>query len=238
MKILLTGSTQGIGEAIYNTLKIKHDITVINRRSCSDKEIICDLSDIEAVKQLCCRIASEEWDVLINNAGGSFPIKFECLSVEDIHRIMDLNFTAPVMLMQAVLPHMENKRFGRIINISSVTAKSPVPYLHIYSAAKSALNSLTQSLSLYYAEKNICINSICPGSVRTQSSIEGRQEISRLKNEESDLNNYQEEMIHTNGIGHLLEPTDIANFVEYLLSDGGNCIMGQTINICGNMELN
>ena len=238
MKILLTGSTQGIGKAIFDRLCNKHEVYTINRRSSNCNEYICDLSDIDAVNNLCNEISNESWDVLINNAGGSFPCEFEKLTPNDIQDRINLNFIAPLLIMQAVLPKMKSNGFGRIINISSVTSKSPVPYLHVYGAAKSALDSLTKSLSLYYSNMNICINSICPGSVNTDSSIIGRNEISRLRFSEEAIEEYQNNMIAENGLGRMLKPNEIADMVEFLLSSAGECITGQTINVCGNMEMN
>lgn len=238
MKILLTGSSQGIGKAIYEKLITEHEVYTINRCDCGDNNFLCDLSDIAAVTALCKDIGKENWDVLINNAGGSFPCAFENLTASDVQNRLNLNFVAPVLLMQVVLPKMKENGFGRVINISSVTAKSPVPYIHIYGAAKSALNSMTKSLSLYYMDSNICINSICPGSVDTITSVEGRKEISRLRfgNELAEV--YQDNMVANNGIGRMLQPIEIANMVEFLLSSSANCITGQTINVCGNMEMN
>lgn len=235
MKILLTGSTRGIGKAIYDALKDEHDVWVIDRHEVR-RGYCCDLSKLDSVTALCETIKDEKFDAVINNAGGSYPIAFEKLTLEDVVERMNLNFLSPVLIMQAVLPGMKDRKFGKIINISSVTAKTPVPYLHVYSAAKSALDSMTRSLAVYYADCNVCINSILPGSVDTQSSVEGRKVISELRGCSDE--EYQDAMISNNGLGRLVRTDEVAQMVVYLLSDGGNCITGQRFNLCGNMEMN
>lgn len=235
MKLLITGTTRGIGKSIYDILKKEHDVYTVNRHP-DTSTYNCDLSDLDAVEKLCEDIRKEEFDIIINNAGGSFPVPFESLSRNDIIERINLNFIAPVLIMQAVLPGMKQRGYGRIINISSVTAKTPVPYLHIYGAAKSALDSLTKSLSIYYSGCNICINSICPGCVETESSVEGRLEISRLRGESAEL--YQKKLIGLTGLNRMLMPEEISDLVKFLLCPSGDCISGQVINICGTMEIN
>lgn len=236
MKILITGSTQGIGKQIYDDLKENNEVFTINRKKLGENNFVCDLTNLQEVENLCKQLKKHDFDVLINNAGGSYPKRFEDLSVEDIVDRVNLNFISPLLIIQSVIENMKTKKFGRIINISSVTAKTPVPYLHIYSSAKSALNSLSESLAKYYTGMNITINSICPGAVATNSSIEGRKVISKLKNMQ--LDDYQANMVNSTGLGRLLSTNEISNFVQYLISDKGTCFNGQSFNVCGLMEVN
>lgn len=236
MRILLTGTTQGIGKVLEDRLSIKHQIITVNRREYrSSNNIICDLSDLEQVELLCQKIKKLKIDALINNAGGSTPISFEELSTHDITKRMNLNFVAPVMIMQAVIPYMKKQGSGRIINISSTTAKTPVPYIHIYGAAKAALDNIVKSTALYYAETGILINSILPGAVRTDTANENRQILSKLHGDEKE--SYQNTLESATGLGRMVEPEEIADIVEFLLSEKSRCIYGQTINTCGIMEV-
>ena len=236
MKILITGSSQGIGKKIFEDLKEQNEVYTINRTDTGKNNFICDLSNLQEVQHLCNQLRNYHFDVLINNAGGSYPKKFEDLTVEDITKRINLNFISPLLIIQSVVEKMKINKFGRIINISSVAAKTPVPYLHIYSSAKSALNSLTKSLAKCYKNLNITINSICPGAVETNSSIEGRKVISKFNNMEMD--EYQLSMINSTGLGRLLDCSEISNFVQFLISDKGSCFNGQSFNICGLMEVN
>lgn len=236
MRILLTGTTQGIGRTIEQRLVLEHDVFTVNRRSCSSKNnLICDLTDLKQVELLCEKIKGMEFDALINNAGGSSPIPFEKLTTQDIIERVNLNFIAPVMIMQAVLPIMKQKGAGRIINISSTTSKTPVPYIHIYGAAKAALDNFMRSAAIYYAETGVLINSVCPGAVQTDTATENRKILSKLNGNESET--YQNNLVSATGLGRLIAPEDIANIIEFLLSEKSRCIFGQAINTCGIMEV-
>lgn len=233
---LITGTTQGIGKAIKKSMKDNYYIIAINRKSDDsvDENIICDLSRKEEIERISKEIQKCHIDILINNAGGSLPCKFSDLKLETIIKDINLNFIAPTLLMQGVLPGMIRKGYGKILNISSISAKAPTPYLHIYSAAKSALDSLTISCAKEYGERNISINSICPGAVDTPVSIKGRQQISVYK--EMNREDYQKSMIKATGLGRMVSTEEVADLVSFLISDKASAISGQTINICGTLE--
>ncbi len=238
MNILITGTTQGIGREIKNTLirdNTENTVYTVNRRDTGKNNFLYDLSDLEQVSQLCKVISGCSIDILINNAGGSEPLQFEDLTADEITYRMNLNFVSPVLLMQAVLPHMQSNHFGRIINISSVTGKTPVPYLHIYGAAKAALDNVVKSTAMYYGDLGITINCICPGSVKTNTAEINRKKISVLHGMFED--EYQFEMQKKNGIGRMLDPKDVASVVRFLVSPGAGSINGQSINVCGTMEV-
>lgn len=243
MNVLLTGTTKGIGLAILKKLSSQgNKCTVINRspvlncEECNMKKWNYDLSDLSQIEEVCNKIANEgEFEVLINNAGAGTPCEFEKLTIDQINKEINLNLKAPMMLIKAVLPYMKQIRFGRIVNISSITGKRGTPYLFTYSAAKAGLNSLTQSLAGYLRNTGITINSICPGGVETQTSILGRSEISKLLNYDDD--EYQKSMVDKMGLGRLIKPEEVADFVSYLVEVNHEVITGQSINVCGNMEV-
>lgn len=242
MKVLLTGGNKGIGKAILNDLvKENYEIILVGRHI-GKKEyakdicfLECDLSNIKDVTRLCEIISNEKINILINNAGCGKPIDFEKLTIEQINYELNLNFISHVLLMQAVLPYMKQSSFGRIINISSISGKQGTPYLETYSAAKAALNSVTQSLAKNLLEKGITINAICPGGVKTDMSCEGRENISKLMNLEG--RTYEKSMIDNIGIGRLISPEEISKIVMFLIDKNISYISGQCFNICGALEL-
>ena len=127
------------------------------------------------------------------------------------------------------------KKYGRIINISSISSKRGTPYLYTYSATKAALDSLTQSIASTASNYGFTINSICPGGIDTNMSINGRIEISNLKNMKD--NEYQNGMINEMCLGKLIPTKSVVYLIDYLLSEEANCISGQSINICGALEV-
>lgn len=173
--------------------------------------------------------------MLINNAGSGTPSEFTDISIQDIKKEININFISPMLLIQAVIKNMKKKCFGRIVNISSISGKEGTPFLFTYSASKSALNSLTQSLAKVYTKHGILINAISPGGINTDMSIEGRKKISKLYNLEE--TEYQNIMLQKMGFNELIEPDAVANMVRLMISQDFNYISGQNINICGALEL-
>lgn len=241
MRVLLTGASTGIGKAILTALLTEgHSITVVGRNKPEATHVdfvACDLSNESEVQALCQDLKGNHrtFDALINNAGGGLPARFEDLEIKDTEKCMMLNFHAPLFLIQAVLPKMVGQHHGRIINISSVSARRGTPYLFGYSAAKSALNSLTQSLSRTYSRHGISVNSVCPGGIDTEMSHLGREKISEFMRLES--TEYEKRMQEMMGLGSLIPPDAVASTVTYLLKQESAAITGQCINICGNLEL-
>lgn len=239
-RMLITGTTQGIGYSIFNRFKNDYEIITINRRrldgkGINGKDYICDLSDIEAIKSVALQIAKEKIDVLINNAGGGEPVHFLDMKVDDLVGCTNLNYHAPVLLMQAVINGMKERKYGRIINISSIASKSPRPLIPHYGAAKSALEKFSSSMAVYYGESGININCICPGGVNTDTSIRNRQQMAMLSGLEKNF--YNNSMVDKNGLGRMVSPDEVVDLVEFLLSDKAAAISGQVINLCGTKEV-
>lgn len=233
--MLLTGTTQGLGNEIYEQFKHTYDITTINRRGFVGNNLICDLSNIEEVCSLTQYVKNMEFDVLINNAGGAEPVLFEELTQKELCLSTNLNYHSPVLLMQAVIDGMLKRNYGRIINISSIAAKSPRPLIPHYGAAKSALEKFSSSMAVAYGETGVTINCICPGGINTKTSIDNRRKMALLNGLSDSF--YNDEIKSKNGLGRMIEPIEVVKMIEYLLSDEANVISGQTINICGVREV-
>lgn len=241
MRVLLTGGSKGIGAAILKKLiSDGHNCIVVSRSDILDIESQLlevwkyDLSNIEDIKQICERVKHVKIEILINNAGGGLPCKLEDVTADMVQMEINLNLIAPLMLMQGTLPSMKNAGFGRIINISSITAKRGTPFLFSYSAAKAGLNSITQSIARSIDNTNVTVNAICPGGVETNMGVKVRRMISSLLDHDQDF--YQENMIQSMGLRRLIHPTEIASLVTYLMSKESGFITGQCINACGALE--
>lgn len=146
-----------------------------------------------------------------------------------------LNFIAPLLLIKTFYPKMINKKYSRIINISSISSKRGTPFLYVYSSAKAALDSLTQSVASTMKTNGFTINSICPGGIDTKMSVEGRKKISSSLGLSPE--NYQNRMIDGMNLNSLISTEEVANLVEFLISPLANSISGQAINICGTLEV-
>jgi len=168
-------------------------------------------------------------DILINNVGigvGGGPVELE---EEDWDRVMRTNLTAMYLTCKYVLPHMEKRESGAIVNISSRAAVRFQPYpMLVYSASKGGVNSLTQSIAMQYAHQGIRSNAIMPGLIRTPMAIEGvsaglgidKDDLIRLRNAGVPMN-------------HMGEAWDVAHAALFLASDEAKFITGVVLPVDG-----
>jgi len=155
-------------------------------------------------------------DICVTNAGGPPAKKFDDTSVEDWRSAVDLNFMSAVYFARAVLPHMKERRWGRLIAISSVAVLQPVDGLILSNASRSAVRGLVKSLSNEYAPHNVLVNNVCPGYTATE----------RLKK----LNVHPEAQIP---MGRVATPEEFANLVVFLASERASYITGVSIPVDG-----
>ena len=235
MKMLITGTTQGIGKSLFERFKDCYEITTVNRRPFQGNNIICDLSDLTQTRQLCSVLSEEPFDVLINNAGGAEPVFFEDMEAETLLACTNLNFHAPVLLMKSLLEGMKQRRYGRVVNISSIASKSPRTLIPHYGAAKAALEAFSKSLAVYYSDCHITINCVCPGGVETDVSLANRERMALLQGKEPEFLNRS--ISTSNGLGRMVQKKEVVDLVQFLISDNATAISGQTINICGTTEV-
>ena len=229
--MLITGTTQGIGYQLYKYYKDKYNIITINRQDIGDNNYVCDLSNMNEVRELISQIASINVDILINNAGGASPVHFLDMTIDELIAVSTLNYHTPILLMQAVINGMVNRGYGKIINISSIGSKSPRPLIAHYGAAKSALEKFSSSIAVAYGGTGVSVNCICPGGINTKTSIENRKKMAELLNLEKSHFNLQ--MAEKNGLGHLIDPQKVVEMVDFLLNDDTATISGQMFVVSG-----
>lgn len=155
-------------------------------------------------------------DICVTNAGGPPAKKFADTTIDDWRSAVDLNFISTIHFARAVLPHMKERRWGRLIAISSVAVLQPVDGLILSNAARSAVRGLLKSLSNEYAPHNVLVNNVCPGYTATE----------RLQK----LNVHPEAQIP---LGRVATPEEFANLVVFLASDRASYITGVSIPVDG-----
>jgi 3-oxoacyl-[acyl-carrier protein] reductase len=155
-------------------------------------------------------------DICVTNAGGPPAKKFVDTSLDDWKSAVDLSFMSAVYFARAVLPHMKEQRWGRLIAISSVAVLQPVDGLILSNAARSAVRGLVKSLSNEYAPYNVLVNNVCPGYTATE----------RLQK----LGVHPEAQIP---LGRVATPEEFANLVVFLASDRASYITGVSIPVDG-----
>lgn len=181
-KVLITGASRGIGEAIarefatngYHVfLTCAHSKDMLFKlRETLEREykipcdaFLCDMGDYAAVEALFAKLP--DLDVLINNAGVSYFGLLSDMSVEDWHRILNVNLNACFYTCKLAIPSMVRRQEGRILNISSIWGSSGASMETAYSAAKGGMNALTKALAKELAPSNIQVNALAPGVIDT-----------------------------------------------------------------------
>jgi len=185
MKVsLVTGASSGLGRAlakllckkghiVYSTARRKEKLLELQEECSKEKGEIRiidgDLLDSKfrgtLIKQIITR--ARHIDYLFNNAGYGTLIHFEHQTLEDIEKMVGLNFIAVTDLARLVLPHMKKAKKGRIINISSVAAFDPPPYFAIYNATKFALYGFTKSLRYELKNTGVSTSVVFPSRMKT-----------------------------------------------------------------------
>ena len=233
--VLITGSSSGIGASIAE--KFAEQEANVGIHYCNNKEgafILAEkLRKITKVKVYQLDFLSDNLDiiykfvkdfgcidVLVNNAGIMSPVSIFNMSIKDYDNTFKINSRAPFILSRDAYKYMKEKKFGRIINISSFVinyGRGRNDSIH-YAASKATLEVLTIGLAKLGAKHNVLVNAIRPGIIKTrlQENRDNLQE--RIK------------MIPVQKIGKV---EDISNFVIYLASEKGNFITGQIFSVTG-----
>lgn len=161
---LVTGGSSGIGRATVDVFRA-HGWKV---HSFSRREGV-DITDASAVAAAVGRVMEEEGriDALVNNAGFGIFGAAEEASMDEVRRLMEVNFVAAASLVQTVLPQMRRQGGGRIVNVASLAASFPLPYQSFYSASKAALLAWTRALDGEVSRFGVRAVAVCPGDVRT-----------------------------------------------------------------------
>jgi 3-oxoacyl-[acyl-carrier protein] reductase len=213
--VFITGASRGIGKAIGERFEREGYLIVAPGRA----EL--DLSSVDSVKAYLSRNSGLQADVLINNAGENKVNSIDRISLDDWQRILTTNLTSAFLLTQAAAPHMVARKWGRVINISSIFSLLGRPGRAAYSASKSGLNGLTRAAALEYGPSNILVNAVCPGYVET--------DMTRQNNSAETLRALSAQT----ALGRLAAPEEIASLVFHLGSEQNTYLTGQTVVIDG-----
>lgn len=185
--VLITGGARGLGLVLAREFAGEGARLALCSRSADDLErargelarngaevltVVCDVGDPDQVERLvaAARQRFGQIDVLVNNAGVIQAGPFEVQTVADYEEALRVHFWGPLHTILAVVPEMQRRREGRIVNISSVGGRISVPHLLPYSASKFALTGLSEGLRAELAKDNIAVTTVCPGLMRTGSA--------------------------------------------------------------------
>ena len=237
---LITGSSRGIGRAIALRLAkdgykvILHgvrpsekteEVKRLIEKDGGEAEIVCaDLTVPEKLKNLLS--AANTVDVLVLNASVQIKKRWEEITLPDCYTQLNSNFVSSLALIQAAVPYMKEKGWGRIITVGSVQETKPHPDMLIYSASKAAQTNMAKSLSLQLAPFGITVNNLAPGVIYTDRNLKA------LSDPE-----YAAKVTASIPAGFYGEPDDCAGLVSLLCSVEGRYITGQSIYVDGGKSM-
>src|SRR5476651_172509 len=236
---LITGASGGIGGAIAKTLHGQGAKVVLSGTRAEALEALraelgagafiaaanlSDIASIEALPKSAEEAAGGGIDILVNNAGITKDNLFLRMKDEEWDQVIAVNLTAAFRLSRGVLRGMMKKRWGRIIQITSVVGATGNPGQGNYAAAKAGLVGMTKSLAGEVASRNITVNAVAPGFIQTAMT-----EV---------LTGQQKEMIAGRiPAGRMGMPAEIAAAVVYLASEEAAYVTGETLHINGGMAM-
>ena len=236
-KALITGATGGIGLEICKFLGNDHEIYILGRNEEKLKNLsnkfsfikeyfVCDISESKSLADFFEKISMKnlQIDVLVNNAGVTDDSLFLRMDLKKWNKVINTNLNSNFMISNFFSKQMIKKKWGRIVNITSVVGHTGNAGQSNYTASKAGVIGMTKSIAIELAKRNITVNSISPGFIDTEMTAS-------LSDEQKD---FIKNKIPLARIG---KPEDVAYCVKFLVSDQANYITGQTIHVNGGLAM-
>lgn len=238
---VVTGGSRGIGRAIVQTLAgagyqiafsyVRDEVAAMTLRDEVQASGIdclalqCDVSSGDSIKAFFERVDQhfQRIDLLVNNAGITRDGLLATMSARDLIDVIQTNLIGTMLCCQQVVPGMLRQRSGCIVNISSVAAQKPGKGQSNYAAAKGGVESLTRALAVELAPRNIRVNAVAPGIVKTEMST-------------ALIGSQEEEIQSRLLIKRYAEPQEIAEAVLYL-ADRGLYLTGEVLSVNGGLKM-
>ena len=227
-KVLVSGGTKGIGGAIVTKLLDEGYSVIATTRDKTKANILehknltvenLDLSSKDSVSEFQEKVESFKPSILINNAGVTKDNLFLRMSENDWTEVIETNLNGTYRLTKIFLKDMIKNKWGRIINIGSVSGLMGNPGQTNYASSKAALEGFTRSLAKEIGSRNITVNLVSPGFINTDMTSD-----LTIKKLESQI-----------PLGRMGNPSDVASLVAFLAGEGAGYITGQTLVVDGGL---
>tara|TARA_A100001015_G_scaffold29856_1_gene33282 strand:+ start:942 stop:1673 length:732 start_codon:yes stop_codon:yes gene_type:complete len=236
-KILVTGATGGIGGAIVkkflslnaSVLGTGTNFEKINLLKNEFPNLLTEQFDIskhEKIEEFIEKVFSSlgGLDILVNNAGVTKDNLSLRMKNEEWQKVIDINLTSTFYLCKSAIKKMLKNKFGRIVNITSIVGHTGNVGQGNYSASKAGVVAMSKSLAIEYAKKNITINCVSPGFIKTNMT-------------DNISEKFKSELISRIPMNRLGTGEDISNTIAFLSSESSSYITGETIHVNGGMYM-
>ncbi len=248
--VLVSGASKGIGKAIATEFARENAIVYLVSRTEANLKVaaaeiieetnnqqvnylVGDMKSAADIKRVVSDIEKEhaKIDVLINNAGGPPPGGFLDVDEEDWYHAFEQNLLSVVRMTKAVIPLMQKEGSGRIINITSSSIKASIDNLILSNVMRPGVHGLTKSLAREFAKDNILVNTVGPGKIETDRTLQlGKSTAEKSgKTTEEVMDNMAKDI----PMGRLGLPTEFAKTVVFLASGANTYVTGQALLIDG-----
>lgn len=237
---VVTGASRGIGRAI--ALKLAKEGAVVAIIYCGNKEAAentaleaesfgskavcyrCDVSSFDECAGTVSQIIKDfgTIDILVNNAGITHDNLMLLMKESDFDDVLAINLKGVFNMIKCCYSHFMKKRYGKIINISSVSGVMGNPGQANYSASKAGIIGLTKSVAKELSGRNVCCNAIAPGFIETDMTEKFKE---------------QKEIINSIPLKRIGKPEDVANLAAFLADDCSDYITGEVIRIDGGLAM-
>ena len=236
--IIVTGASGGIGNSIIEKLNEAganilasgtrvEKLEELKKKHDNIKILKFDISQLDKIEEFIDQANTEfggSLDCIVNNAGVNQDNLGIRMNLNEWQKVIDVNLSATFLISKFAIKKMLKKKYGKIVNITSVVAHTGNLGQANYTASKAGIIAMSKTLAIEYAKKNININCISPGFIKTK--------MTDVLDEK-----YKELIISKIPSARLGEPDDIANAVVFLCSDQSSYINGETLHVNGGMYM-
>jgi NAD(P)-dependent dehydrogenase (short-subunit alcohol dehydrogenase family) len=234
---VITGASSGIGKATMHKLLEKdavvYNLDLFNEDSNDEFYINCDVSDYNSVKESVKKIYNKHGriDLLFANAGIHKVGNIEETSINDFEKVLSVNLKGVFYVLKEILPIMKAQGKGNIVLMGSDQSIVGKGKSAVYGLTKGAIGQLTKSTAIDYAEYNIRVNCVCPGTIETpllNNAVDGFSSMTNI-----DKGAILESLKNAQPINRIAQPYEIANVVCFLLSDDSSFMTGSLCSVDG-----
>jgi len=249
---LVAASSAGIGRAIASSLAAEGARVALCARGRDPLEaaareireetgaetlpVLCDVTVPEQIASMAATVRDRlgPIDILVNNAGGPRPGLFEDLDPEAWESAFRLNLLSAVLLCREVVPGMRSRRWGRIVNLASISVKQPIDGLMLSNSLRAGVAGFAKTLAGECAADNVLVNTVCPGYTLTQRLAELAEE--RARKAGGGKEEVLAMMERNVPVGRIGQPGEIAAMVTFLCSGRASYVTGTVIQVDGGLS--